>query len=195
MIVPHLEELAAEIHEETGVEVPVDMFVLAEACGVECRPTTSETGFLAGDLLYYPEFVSHVRQQGQTGHELGHWVLRDKGLDPSNERHARYLAGALMLPAVAFTLHMKETGGDLAALRGIHVNASAEMIAVRMTQLGGQTASVWEKGVLLRTYGARDADRDVELVMRTLECGQASRGPTSAYPVFDGTWRRVIVIG
>jgi hypothetical protein len=194
-MIKHLEELAAEIHEETGIETPVDMFVLAEALGVRCIPTASETGFLAGDDLYYPEAVSHVRQQGQTGHELGHWVLKDKGLDPSNERHARYLAGALMLLAEPFARHLEETRGDLAALRAIHVNASAEMLAVRMTQLGGRTVSVWEKGVLLRTYGERDANRDVELVMRTLECGQPLRGPTSAWPVFDGDWRRVIVIG
>jgi hypothetical protein len=192
---PDLEDIAAKIHAETGIRGPVDAFVLAEALGVECRPTESETGFIAGDVLYYPRDVSHVRQQGQTSHELGHWVLEDEGLDPSNERHARYLAGALMLLQSVFLADMERTARDLSALRRIHVNASAEMIAVRMTQVGGMTAAIWEKGELLRTYGSPNPEHGRDIMMRTLERGEACRGPLSAYPIFDGNWRRVIVIG
>lgn len=196
MISPrHLEGLAREIHDATGIEPPVDAFVLAEACGVVVRPWSRADGMRIGDEVHYPVRARLVRQHGVIAHELGHWLLERDGKDPRDEASADYLAGALLLPRAAFLRDLAETDWDLFALQLRHPNASAQMIVVRMTQVSPATASVWDAGKLHRVYGEHDVEEARRVVDLALELEEPIEvGEVRAFPVLDGAWRRVLVV-
>lgn len=193
----HLEGLARQIHEETGAEAPIDAFVLAEACGLTLRPWSKAHAEIDLDaaVIRYPSRVRSERMHFRVGHELGHAVLVRAGESDQDESDVDYLASALLLPRARFLADLAETDWDLDAMRARHPNASAQAIVVRMTQVSEATASVWDAGRLHRVYGEHDTEADRELVNRVLEREVPVRdGVVVAWPVFEGQWRRVVVV-
>jgi hypothetical protein len=191
-----LESLAREVHESTGGLLPVDALELAVMCGVQVVPWRKAAGLRAGDMIRYPQKARPVRQHGIVAHELAHWLLEDAGMNPDDEDAAKYLAGALLLPRAPVLHDLKATDWDLLEVQARHPNASAEMIVVRMVQLGPCVASIWDSGKLHRRYGGPvDAAKEAAMVGRVLELEQPVHcGRLSAWPVFDGAWRRVLVV-
>lgn len=191
-----LEGIARAVHDETGIEPPIDAFVLAELCGVEVYATggSSARGDVVRRAVWVGSRPRHVRRNGLCMHEVAHVLLYDEALDYLDEAAARYLTGALMLPREHFLRDIATTDYDLFELERIHTNASAEMIVVRITQVSPATAAVWDAGKLTRDYGRGAVDR--ELVDEVLVTERPVRdGNVLAWPKFDGRERRVIVIG
>lgn len=173
-----------------------DAFALAEALGLEVRIWPKPHGMRRGDVLFCPPplKVRETRRHGIVAHELAHWLLDEFGMDARCEGSARYLAGAVMLPRQRFERDMVAVDYNLAHLRALYPNSSAEMIVVRMTQLSEVTAWVWDNGKLARQYGIDEADVS-EYVDRVLTAEEpVIDGPIGAWPVFDRHWRRVIVL-
>lgn len=191
-----LEGIARGVHDQTGIEAPVDAFDIAAAMEIVCKPWMRADGARAGDVVRFPSMARDARQHGTVAHELGHWLLDFHGHDARDERAARYLAGALMLPRQRFLRDCAATDYDLDELQRIHVHASAEMIVVRMTQVSAATAWVWDNAKLARVYGVpSDDDSIAALVDRVLTLEEPCRdGRLSAWPRIDGRWRRVLVV-
>ncbi len=191
----HLEGIARDIHEQTALDPPVDAIELAQLCGFVVCPWWRASGALVGQTIYYPARARLARQHGIVAHELGHWALRRAGEDDRDEDAAKYLAGALVLPRAPFLADCRESDWDLFALREKHPYASAEMLAVRMTQVSPTSASVWDCGRLHRVYGEQDIAAARTLVNAALACEQpVAEGRMRAWPVIDGVWRRVLVV-
>lgn len=193
----HLEGLAREVFDVTGLEAPVDAFALLEACGLSCRPWGKAIAEIdiGAEMIRYPIRARPERVQRLVLHEVGHWVLQRAGESDEDEEDVDYLALALLLPRAHFLADLGELGHDLPAIKARHPNASHEAIAVRIVQLSPAFASVWDAGHLHRTYGERDPDNDRALVDCVLSTGKSVRGDVSAFAVFDGSYRRVIVVG
>jgi hypothetical protein len=191
-----LEGIAREAWESTGSLLPVDAFELAWALGVTVVPWRKAGGSREDDTVWYPQKARPVRQHGTVAHELGHWLLEQHRLDARDEASARYLAGALLLPRVPFLADLAATDWDLFELQRRHPNASAEMVVVRMTQVSEATAWVWDAAKLARRYGLDADDSEAApIVDRVLELERPlAAGPVRAWPVFDGRFRRVIVV-
>lgn len=205
------EGVARSVHEETGIGPPVDAFELAGACGLTVVAGARGEARLDGDVLSYDATARPVRQHGQIAHETAHYVLRlygesheafDDGADP--EAAARYTAGALLLPRARFDRDLLETAWDLRELQRRHPNASAEMIARRLTQLREAVATVLDNGRVrdrirspwMPEPSKRMTSLERELADAALETGemQSAGNLLAAYPFFDGHWRRVIVV-
>lgn len=193
--VSSLEGIACRIHDAYG-RVPVDAFELAELLDVHVRFWPKGHGMRDGDSVWCPAPLKarETRRHGIIAHELAHWLLEQFGLEHRCEASARYLAGALMLPREVLLRDLAEVDLDLAELQRRHPNASAEMIVARISQVQGATAWVWDNGRLARRYGIAEADV-AEYVDRVLRLEEPVRdGALVAWPVFDGRWRRVIVM-
>lgn len=200
------EGIAADVLQSTGCDdPPVDAFELAECTEHEVRFHMKPGACRKGHVIYVDARASGKRQHGLIAHELGHWALV-RGREDNTERGARYLAGALLLPRRAFEEDLREMKWDLEQLRGRHVNASAELIARRVVNLKDAVASVWDNGKLTyrvwspwlpeRLWGRRPSRIEVKLAAAALESGQVERDQDllAAWPVFEGGWRRVIVL-
>jgi hypothetical protein len=193
-----LEGIARDLWESIGSPLPVDAFRLAEALGFEVQPWPKSFGARVGTTIRYPMKVRLVRQHRIVAHEVSHWGCEQAGLDPQCEESADRLASSLMLPRSPFVRDMDSTDYDLFELARRHPNCSHELIIVRMTQVSPATASVWDAGKLHRCYGAELVDdyyAEAALVDRVLETeAPLADGALRAWPVFDGRWRRVIVV-
>lgn len=190
-----LEGLADSVHDDLGMDSS-DAFAIAEYLGLRCLPWAKSYAEISGGVIRHPipPKTRETRMHGLVAHEAAHALMREEGMAWRCEPSARYLAGALMLPRARFRRDMARADYDLEALRGLHPNASAEMIVVRMTQLSPVTAWVWDNGKLARHYGV-DEDDVGELVDRVLTVEQPVHdGELGAWPLFDGQWRRVIVV-
>lgn len=193
--VADLEGVARRIHDAYDT-APVDAFDLASALEVEVRIWAKGHGMRHSDVIWCPSPAKarETRRHGIVAHELAHWALEHFGLDHHCEDSARYLAGALMLPREVLLRDLAEVDLDLAELQRRHPNASAEMIVARISQVQGATAWVWDNGRLARRYGIAEADV-AEYVDRVLRLEEPVRdGALVAWPVFDGRWRRVLVL-
>lgn len=202
------EGVASAVHNETGLEAPIDAFDLADHCGLRIEPGPRGTASLDGDVIRYDVSARPVRQHGMVAHETAHHVLRLHA-EPDPEPAARYVAGALMLPRATFDRDLRETAWDLERLRAKHLNCSAEMIARRIVELRDAVVTVLDNGkVRTRVYSPWIAEWagaprllrlsrvERELVDAALETGEVQREGEllAAYPVFDGVHRRVIVV-
>lgn len=193
--VSELEGIASRIHDAYG-RVPVDAFELAEQLELDVRCWPKSSGKRHGDVVWCPAPLKarETRRHGIVAHELGHWLLEQFGLDHRCEESARYLAGALMVPRDALLRDLGEVDLDLRALERRHPNASGEMIVARISQVRPATAWIWDNGKLARRYGLDEADVSA-FVDRVLSLEEPVRdGDVGAWPIFDGRWRRVIVV-
>lgn len=193
--VSSLEGIACRIHDAYG-RVPVDAFELAELLDVHVRFWPKGHGMRDGDSVWCPGPLKarETRRHGIIAHELAHWALEHFGLDHHCEDSARYLAGALMVPRDALLRDLAELDLDLFALERRHPNASGEMIVARISQVRPATAWIWDNGKLARRYGIDEADVSA-FVDRVLSLEEPVReGDVAAWPIFDGPWRRVIVV-
>ncbi len=199
------EGIAGDILGETGCDdPPVDAFVLAGCCSLKVYPWARDYAQLDGNVIHYPAKGRPVRQHGLIAHEVGHWALK-RARARNSEPGARYLAGALMLPRRAFDRDLRTIGWDLAPLRARHVNASAEMIARRITQLRDAVATIIDNGKVSRRVASpwlaephfrRLSRWERELAEQALETGETARGDELCYavPILDPPYQRVIVI-
>lgn len=198
------EGVAESLHDEVGGDdPPVSAFAIAAAVGLRLVPSYRDTGSLAGDVIRYPARARAVRQHGIVAHEIGHWALAWAGEDDSEEG-ASYVAGALLLPRRVFDRDLRQTW-RVDELGAKHLHASAQMIATRICQLRDAVASVFDEGKLrhritspwLRDQRLARASRwEHELAAEALASGEIVHGDELCYavPVFDGEFRRVIVV-
>jgi hypothetical protein len=197
------EGVATAVHDATGIDAPVSAFDLATAYGLVCVAGARGTACLRDDVIRYDASARPVRQHGYVVHEVAHYVLRLHGeADP--EDAVGYTAGALMLPRATFDRHLRSTGWDLLELRELHPNASAEMIARRITQVREAIVTVVDQGRLKARIASpwmtepsrRLSLLEREIVDEALASGNVQRAGNllSAYPFFDGAHRRVIVV-
>lgn len=190
----HLEGIAKCVHDDTGVSSPVDAFVLAAALGYTLKPGARATHDHARRIIRYVVKTRHERTSFDVLHECGHGLLIDDGIPDHEEADADYLASCLLLPRIDFLRHLRETDWDLFEMKRRHPNASHQAIAVRMCALSPAAVSIWDGGKWHASYGTPDTDSDRELANDVLGHGMPVRGRTSAYPLFDGAFRRVIVV-
>jgi hypothetical protein len=192
-----LEGIARDIHASTGDLLPVDAFELAALCGLRLRPALGAAGSmdLLNGIIRFPSKARAVRQHGVVAHELGHWALHQAGEDHLNERSARYLAGALLLPRGPFLRDALGCDWDLEELQRRHPHASAEMTVVRMTQVSDACAWVWDDGAVRRRYRATD-DESVEAIVDRVLASEAPEREDSmrAWPMLERGHRRVVVV-
>jgi Zn-dependent peptidase ImmA (M78 family) len=197
------EGVARAVHDATGIDAPVSAFDLATAYGLACVPGARGTASLEGDVVRYDAQARLVRQHGSIAHEVAHYVLRLHG-EPDPELAVRYTAGALMLPRSTFDRDVAREAWDLQRLCELHPNASAEMVARRISQVREAVVTVLDQGAIkarvsspwMREPPRRLTPMERELVDAALECGEAQRASEllSAYPFVDGMHRRVIVV-
>ncbi len=196
------EAVARAAHEATGIDAPVSAFDLAAAYGLVCLPRRRSGALLDGDVVRYDSSARPVRQHGLVAHEVAHHLLRLHS-EPDSEVAAGYTAGALLLPRARFDRDLRRTW-DLFHLGRLHPNASAEMIARRITQLRDAVVSVLDQGRLrarvaspwAATPSPRLTPLERELADAALAGGNMQRENDllAAYPFFDGVHRRVIVV-
>ena len=192
----HLEAIAQDILNETGLGAPMDAFELAECCGLTVKFSSSRKGNLADGVIRCPAGTSNVHQHGTVAHEVGHWALVRAGLDGQDEDDARYMAGALMIPRPALLDDLRTRTWDLLEIHPRHPNASWEMLVIRCVQVADAYASIWDQGRCSKSYGVSDEmlAEHKRTVMRVLETGHAERGAIDAYPVFTKGYRRVVCL-
>lgn len=192
-----LEGIARDIHERTGSILPVCAFNLALWCGVTLRPWMKSKGHFCAETntISYPVKSRRVRQHGAILHELGHWALLRAGEDHINEWAARYLGGALALPREAFLRDIYDCDWDLFALQERHPNASAQKLAIRMTQVAPASSWVWDDGEVTGRYGL-EADDDVSAFIDRVVRGEEPLrdGIERGWPLLEPGHRRVIVV-
>lgn len=197
------EAVARDIHDQTGIDAPVDAFELAALCGLHLEPGGREHGALERNVVRYDVHARPVRQHGTVAHETAHYVLRLVGM-PDTEPAARATAGALMVPRATFDRDLRETGWDLEELRRRHPNASAEIIARRVAELRDAVISVVDQGRIHARVRSpwmpqprqRLTGLERELVDAALHTGEPQRANAllAAYPLIDDEHRRVIVV-
>lgn len=204
--IERLEGIAKSVHDDTGIEAPVDPFLLAAACDFALKPGPRTILEYARRIIRYQPKQRSERQNFGIGHETSHGVLIDEGehrLDVDidegemveRDRDADYLSSALLLPQRRFLDDLGRKEWDLFEMKSLHPFVSHQAIAVRMCQVSPSAGvSVWDAGRLHRVYGRADAAADRELVDVVLELERPVRGDVSAWPIFDGRWRRVIVV-
>ncbi len=196
------EGVARAVHDASGASAPVNAFHLARACGLDLIPVIGGGASLIDDQIRFNSAARPTRQHGLIAHEVAHWALRWCHED-DNERAARFTAGALMLPRSDFDRDLRDTAWDLDKLRARHPNASAEMIARRVVELRDACVAIFDGGKqrsrivspwLPESY-AKTTRFEREAAAACLESGAVVReGLCAAFPVFDGDYKRVIVV-
>jgi hypothetical protein len=197
------EAVARAVHDETGIDAPVDARELAVACGLRLQAGPRGTASLVGDVLRYDAQARPQRQHGLIAHEVAHFVLRYHG-EPDPEPAANYTAGALLVPRAAYDRDLRETAWDLEQLRPRHPNVSAEMLARRIAELRDAVITVLDEGRVnarvrspwMPAPPRRMTTLERELADAALTTGETQRSGElfAAYPLLDGPHRRVIVV-
>lgn len=172
------EGIAREALEATWTDAPVDAFSLAGALDVEVREYDGPEAFvdLFRRCIYLPRRAMRPeRRHGAVAHELGHVLLRDHREDHQNERAARYLAGALLVPRESLDRALRRSW-SIRVLRSLHPNASHEMLARRVAQVRPAVATVIDGGrVTARVASPWLAGREVARDVRVWELGLIAR--------------------
>lgn len=110
------------------------------------------------------------------------------------EEDATYIAGAILVPWRALVRDVR-SGWHLDNLRAKYATAPASVIATRVALAREGSVAIYDGGRFRRRVGpAHRLER--ELVREALETERPVRldDCTGAWPVFDGPWRRVIVL-
>lgn len=200
------EGAAAELLDATCTSAPVDAYALAAACGFEVRHWSGAGAMREGSTIKVNSRSRVQRRHGLVAHELGHFALERSGIEDS-ERGAKYVGGALMLPARETRRDLADTAWTIAKMRERHVNVSATAIAVRITQLRDAVATIIDPSDRVRPWRvwspwladprlARLSKWERDLARQADESGEEVRGDELCYAVslVDGTMRRVIVV-
>lgn len=198
------EGVAADALEATGCDdAYVDAFELADCCGLRVVRAYAARARLHGRTVYVDTTARIVRQHGLVAHEVGHFLLL-RAREDNTERGANYLSGALMLPRRRFDRDLGTTWNPL-ELQQKHPYASCEMIARRIVALRDAVATIWDHGRLTRRIasprvngltGRRPTPVEQMVADRVYDTGAAVYLDDLVFgiPIFDGRWRRVIVI-
>lgn len=200
------EGVARDFHESTGIGAPVSAFDVAAALDLPCIPDARGSAWLDAAGIHYDPTARHVRQHGNVVHESAHVLLDAAKVelpDDPEETAVKYTAGAVMLPRVQFSQDVRATAWDLDQLRLRHPNASAEMIARRLTQVREAVITVFDQGRVHRRIASpgmaapqRVTPIELELADAALGHGKPARANAllGAWPLLDGRHRRVVVI-
>ena len=198
-----LEGVAGDLLSATGLDdVAGDAFVLAEMCGLAVRVGAQPGARREGDVLYVDAKARRQRQHGLLAHEIGHWALERVGEDPRDEAAARFLSGALLVPRRRLDRDLRATW-RLDALMALHPNASGEMLARRIVELRDAVVTVIDNGRVRARFcspsvlaPSRMTRLERDLAAEALEHGHVIEAGAlvHATPIFEGTWRRVIVV-
>lgn len=193
------EGVAASLLQATGLDDgPVDALDLAALCGLTLAPTCGNRGELVGNVLRYNTKERPTRQHAVVAHELGHWALQWAGEDDS-EQGATYVGHALLLPRRRFSAVLRRTLCPV-ALGAVNPLAPVSWIVRRAAQLRLDTvATIADNNRVTERYSCRPApqlsDSERALLDYSLRTGApASDERSKTAPVFDGPWRRIVMI-
>lgn len=199
------EGIAADILGETGCDdgLAVDAFELAACCGLDVRTWRRPLAMLdrVDRTIWVSDRVRRERQHMSVAHELGHWALTRAG-EPDSEDGARWIGGALMLPRRVLDRDLR-SGWSITRLRSRHVNASAEAIATRVTQLRSAVVTVVDQGRARKRFASRGFEhvartltrRERRMIDAATEQGvEICEGLACATPIVDGPHRRVVLV-
>ncbi len=197
MDVFELEGVAAWALEHMGMEEPpVDAVDLAELMELPLEHVPGTGGRLSERRTILLGTGTPIRQVHSTiAHECAHALLDELGLH-NGEDEARYLGAALLVPRRALDRQLR-AGWDLDALRCVHVNASAELIARRVVDVRTSAGlAIYDGGRCRRRLGVASCTHEREMVEEAMATGGPVRmdSLTGAWPVFVGGWRRVLVL-
>lgn len=78
-LIAEWEGIALDILRTTGLEPPVDAFVLAECCGLEVRYMPGARARLDGETIWLGARAVYPHEL--VAHEIGHWALRRGGVE------------------------------------------------------------------------------------------------------------------
>jgi len=188
-----LEGLAAWAHGEIGGAGPIDAFDLLDALDVPLVYEPGSGGRRAGGRIYVGTNVGR-RLHSVIAHECAHEMLARFG--PANtERNARRLAAMLLVPRRVLDRQLR-AGWDLHGLMAFHVNASAELLARRITEIRAARLAIYDAGRLRYRIGG-PLREERALVDEALATERPVRVDdlTGAWPMLSGHWRRVLVLG
>lgn len=197
------EGVASWVHEATGLDdPPVDALEVAALLkfGLRYGPTAR----LDGRVIYVPRGVRPVRMQGLVMHEVAHGVLRHLG-EPDDETSVDEVATRIMLPRKAFDRQLRETNWHLSDLQARNTNTSAQRIAHRITHMRDAVVSIYDNDHLTERCWSpwlegpnlkRVSNWERALVRECYATEQPAFGDTlvHAWPLFDGSHRRVVLV-
>lgn len=189
-----LEGLAAWAHDHAWLCSPIDAFDLAAWLECEVRYESGAGGRRSGGFFWIGTRVSVRRLHSVIAHECAHEILARYATD--DERSARYLGAALLVPRRALDRQLR-AGWDLERLMAEHVNASAELIARRVTEVRRASLAVYDQGRFrYRTGTATPLAIERELVEEALATLRPVRidDLRGAWPVVAGERCRVLVL-
>jgi hypothetical protein len=189
-----LEGIARTTLEKYGFDdPPVDAFDLAHEMEIPVEWEDGRDAWRFRRTVHIGRAPRRTRIHGLITHEIAH-ILLDEYRIRQSERAANYLGAALLVPRRALDRQLR-AGWDLDRLRCIHLNASAELLARRICDVRQARFSVWDSERLhYRIGSAHESER--ALVDAAFRSGEAQRANDldGAWPIFDGSWRRVIVL-
>lgn len=197
------EGVASWVHESTGLDdPPVDALEVAALLKFSLR--YGHSARLDGRVIYVPRDVRPVRLQGLVMHEVSHGVLRHLDV-PDDETSVDEVATRIMLPRRAFDRQLRETSWHMSALQACNANTSAQRIAHRITHLRDAVVSIYDNDRLTERCWSPSLDgqcfKRVSTWERSLvrECyatGEPVFGDSlvHAWPLFDGSHRRVVLV-
>lgn len=190
-----LEGVADEIVSATGCDdPPVDALEVAACCGLHVEFCDVRHAILYDGVIYVTRAPRANLVQLYVAHEVGHFGLKRAGMPWMVEQDATYIAGAILVPWRSLVRDVRP-GWNLDTLRAKYSTAPASVIATRVAQVREGSAAIYDDGRFRRRVGpAHRLER--ELAREALETSLPVRldDCTGAWPVFDGRWRRVIVL-
>jgi hypothetical protein len=205
-----LEEIARITLEEHDMGTPVNTEVLAKKLKLTIHTWPECEGVLVGTRIFVDPLLREERRQFAIGHEIGHYLRRQLGLEDAenvtatDERAADYLAAALLQPRLDFEAALKRHGWDLIRLHAIFRNASFEAIARRIVALRDARAVVHDRplrgqrpaGWYTIPWEHRPTHEERLAVEEAIACGAPVelRTGLTAWPVLQHDWHRAIAL-
>lgn len=190
-----LEGVARWLLEETGVSSPVDAFDLIDVLEMKLEHEHGPRSWWTPGVVHLGLDTPTKQVHSKIAHECAHELLHRCRI-ANIERNARYLGAALLVPRTTLDRQLR-AGWDLDRLLAYHVNASAELLARRITDIRRASLAVYDRGRFrYRVGSATPLGIERALVQQALD----SRAPVrvddlnGAWPVFDGDFDRVLVL-
>lgn len=156
------EAAALDVLEKLGrPPAPTDSLVLALALGVRIEATSVPTAMLVGNAVLVCPTLSPATIRWYAAHELGHWVLRERGM-VNSEAAADRVGESLMLPTYAF--RPDSVGWHVDELRTLHQYCSRETIARRILSLRTCCLTIWTNGKPIRRLCSTAVPKELERI-------------------------------